>query len=65
MFFTARKKIDIRNPQFFDVSGYHGNYQVAKDSDAVIEYIRKHDSNPYEVGIYVGNNQSKVQKLAL
>lgn len=65
VFLTAKKKVQTRSSTYFDIGGYHGNYQSARDSDDVIQYVRKSDSEPLEYGIYVGNNQSVVQKRAL
>lgn len=62
---TLRKKLDTTSNVYFDVAGYHGNYQVARDTDSVREYIQKADQTPYEYGLYVGNNQSRVQKRAI
>lgn len=57
-------KKNIRNQKYFDILGYHGNYQVAKDSAAVLEYISKADENPLKYGMFVSNNQKDLQKRA-
>jgi len=62
---TLKKKFETRSPTYFDVAGYHGNYQTARVSDDVREYITKYDTHPWEHGFYSGNNHSKVQKRAI
>lgn len=62
---TLKKKFETRSPTYFDVAGYHGNYQTARVSDDVREYIIKYDTHPWEHGVYSGNNHSKVQKRAI
>jgi alkylated DNA nucleotide flippase Atl1 len=62
---TLKKKFETRSPTYFDVAGYHGNYQTARVSDDVREYITKYDTHPWEHGVYSGNNPSKVQKRAI
>lgn len=64
-FLTLKKKFDTRSANFFDLGNYHGNYQVARCSDDVIDYCNKADKEPLTYGVYVGNNQSVVQKRAL
>ena len=65
VFLTCKKKFDTCKADFFDLGDYHGNYQVARNSDDVIDYCRKADPTPLTFGVYVGNNQSVVQKRAL
>lgn len=60
-----KQKKNISNPLYFDLNTFHGNYQVARDSDDVLTYIKKSDKNLLESGSYVGNNPSKVQKIAI
>lgn len=62
---TLKKKLNVRSTTYFDIAGYHGNYQVARDSDDVITYLNKSDTNPLQYGEYIGNSQSAVQKRAL
>lgn len=61
---TAKKKTDIKNANFFDLGANHGNYQTARNTDDVRAYIQKADSAPLEIGIYMSNKQSEVQKRA-
>lgn len=61
----AKKKANIKNASFFDLAFFHGNYQTARDTDAVKEYIEKSDKEPLEIGVYESNKQSEVQKRAL
>jgi len=61
---TLKKKLNTTSNVYFDVADYHGNYQVARATDDVREYIMKYDQHPYEYGLYTGNNQSRVQKRA-
>lgn len=61
---TLKKKLNTTSNVFFDVAGYHGNYQIARATDDVREYIMKYDQHPYEHGLYTGNSQSRVQKRA-
>jgi len=65
VFLTAKKKVDVSRPTYFDVGGYHGNYQTARNSDDVVTYINKSDKEPYVYGQYIGNNQTAVQKRAI
>lgn len=65
VFLTAKVKIRTTKSDYFDIAGYHGNYQTARDSDDVIQYVNKSDKNPLSYGDYVGNKQSVVQKRAL
>nr|WAE42405.1 MAG: replication associated protein [Cressdnaviricota sp.] len=65
VFLTSRKKLTIRNQKFFDIGGYHGNYQTCRDSDDVMKYVTKDDLHPFRFGMYVGNKQSNVQKIAI
>lgn len=62
---TMKKKFESQVNTVFDILGYHGNYQIARNSDDVREYIMKSDSHPFEHGIYTGNAQSRVQKRAV
>lgn len=62
---TSKKKLSVKNPLFFDLGSYHGNYQTAKSTDDVRGYILKSDTQPYEEGVYLSNKQSEVQKRAL
>lgn len=57
-------KKNIRNAKFFDVLGYHGNYQTARDTEKVREYLLKADETPLEYGMYASNKQSDLQKRA-
>lgn len=61
---TAKSKANIKNEKFFDLGLHHGNYQTARDTDKVKEYIEKADSAPLEIGLYMSNKQSEVQKRA-
>lgn len=65
VFLTLKKKMNVKVPSFFDIAGYHGNYQTARDSDDVIAYINKSDKEPLIYGEYVGNSQTAVQKRAI
>lgn len=58
------KKLNTTNEKYFDAQGSHGNYQVARDTDDVVKYIKKADTMPYEEGYYASNNPSTVQKRA-
>jgi hypothetical protein len=49
----------------FDVAGYHGNYQTAKDADDVKNYISKYDKEPWTHGLYQCQSQSAIQKRAI
>lgn len=62
---TAKDKAAIRNANFFDFAGFHGNYQTARKSDDVRDYILKADTSPLEIGVYLSNSQSEVQKRAI
>lgn len=64
VFMTLNKKINTTSVKYFDIAGYHGNYQTARDSDDVIEYLKKSDKEPLSYGQYVGNSQTAVQKRA-
>nr|WAE43189.1 MAG: replication associated protein [Cressdnaviricota sp.] len=59
------KKKDVRNEKFFDINGYHGNYQAARDTDDVRAYVQKADMSCFEHGMYLSNNQTAVQKRAI
>jgi len=65
VFLTLKKKLDTTSAKYFDIAGYHGNYQTARDSDDVIAYLNKSDTEPLSYGQYVGNSQTAVQKRAL
>ena len=39
----------VRNPTFWDLAGYHGNYQHAKSYTAVVQYVKK-DKDYLEFG---------------
>ena len=43
------KRFNCRDPLFWDLQGYHGNYQKAKSIDSVIRYIKK-DGDILEFG---------------
>lgn len=62
---SSKEKLRVSNPAFFDCHGYHGNYQTARKTDDVREYILKSDETPYEEGLYMSNKQSEVQKRAI
>lgn len=62
---TAKTKLRVSNATFFDCHNYHGNYQTARKTDDVREYLLKADLTPYEEGIYLSNKQSDVQKRAV
>lgn len=62
---SSKDKLRISNANFFDVLGYHGNYQTARKTDDVRQYIMKSDQDPYESGLYLSNKQSEVQKRAI
>lgn len=40
-FFKFAHKLNIKSEEHFDFDGYHGNYQTAKDCNAVIAYVKK------------------------
>lgn len=61
---TSKTKLNVKNPLFFDIGSFHGNYQTARNTDDVVDYIRKADSAPLEYGLYMSNKQSEVQKRA-
>jgi len=61
----CKKKYQSEVATCLDVAGYHGNYQTARDTDQVRDYIMKYDTEPYVYGLYQSNNQSAVQKRAL
>jgi len=65
VFLTLNKKLNTTSAKYFDIAGYHGNYQTARDSDDVIEYLKKSDKEPLSYGQYVGNSQTAVQKRAV
>lgn len=62
---TSKNKANIKNANFFDLGLHHGNYQTAKNTDDVKNYIMKSDPSPLEIGIYQSNKQSEVQKRAI
>jgi len=62
---TAKQKAQITNSNFFDLGVFHGNYQTARKTDDVRQYIMKADEYPLEIGLYASNDQSVVQKRAL
>lgn len=64
VFLTTKKKKGFKNPFCFDVSGFHGNYQVARDSNKAHDYVMKSDLHPHVVGIYIGNDRKVVRELA-
>ena len=35
-------KKDTRNPHYYDIGNYHGNYQSARDMAHVLTYVIKH-----------------------
>nr|WAE42421.1 MAG: replication associated protein [Cressdnaviricota sp.] len=61
---TAKEKAKISNQKFFDIAGFHGNYQTARNTDDVREYVKKADMEPLEIGAYASNKQTEVQKRA-
>jgi len=48
----SNTKIHTRSNTFFDLTTFHGNYQAARDTDDVIEYIKKSDTTPLTHGVY-------------
>jgi len=48
------KEIQTRNMKYFDIEHegeiYHGNYQTAKSSIAIVRYCTKDDQEPLELG---------------
>lgn len=61
---SSKIKLNIKNPNFFDLGAFHGNYQTVKNSDDVRAYIKKADPEPLEIGVYESNKQSELQKRA-
>ncbi len=61
----AKKKFDSNNHKCFDFNNFHGNYQGARNTDFVRNYLLKSDSEPLEYGTYESNSQDKVQKRAI
>lgn len=61
---TTSKKVDTRDNRFWDLYGFHGNYQAARDTDDVRGYLLKTDKEPLEFGEYESNKQTAVQKRA-
>ena len=61
---TTKDKVDTRDCRHFDLYGFHGNYQAARDTDKVREYLLKSDSEPLEIGTYLSNKQSAIQERA-
>lgn len=61
---TSKTKLNIKNATFFDIGAYHGNYQTARKTDDVRAYLLKSDTQPLELGVYLSNSQSEVQKRA-
>lgn len=59
------KKKDIQNQFYWDIGGFHGKYETCRDTDDVLKYISKDDTEPYEYGMYLSNSQSTLQKRAL
>lgn len=59
---SAKRKFETRNPKCFDFMCFHGNYQAARNTDHIREYLLKSDKEPLEYGIYQSNCQSDVQK---
>lgn len=43
------KEKDVRKQEYFDIDGFHGNYQTAKSSIAVTRYCKK-DGNFIQFG---------------
>lgn len=62
---TNKKKVNITNPDLLDLDVFHGNYQSARCTDDVRDYILKSDPTPLEWGTYLSNNHSAVQKRAI
>lgn len=61
------KKLDVRKPEFFDLKGpdnaiYHGNYQTAKCSQAVVKYCTK-DGSYVELGNMDVKQESQARQL--
>lgn len=58
-------KVDVRVPTHFDLHylgiTYHGNYQVAKDAQDVLDYIMKTDFSPNILGVF-RTTSSKVKE---
>jgi len=69
VYLQLNNKLHIRQQNFFDLDSFHGNYQTARDSDDVIDYIKKSDKSPLEHGDYKshykmqGNSKSENAKL--
>lgn len=61
----TKEKKNIYNEKYFDIGGFHGNYQSAKSTDNVLDYIKKADEHPLIVGEYKSNSQTAVQRRAL
>jgi len=61
----CKKKVSSRSAKYFDLAEFHGNYQAARKTDDVLEYINKSDTTPLAFGTYTGNDPSRVQKRAL
>lgn len=60
-----KEKKNVYNEKYFDLNEYHGNYQSTKSTDNVRTYITKTDVHPLEMGEYLSNKQSAVQKRAM
>lgn len=36
-----RRKINVKRQDYFDLDGYHGNYQTVRDKNKVVTYVKK------------------------
>jgi hypothetical protein len=54
-------KIDVRVPSHYDLHykgiTYHGNYQIARDPQDVLDYIMKSDPSPNVLGVFRTTNK--------
>jgi len=48
-YILLEKQLETVNPRYWDLGEYHGNYQKARDINAVVKYIKK-DGNIIEEG---------------
>lgn len=53
-----RRKLNTRNSRFFDIGGYHGNYQAARNPSDVRDYVIK-DGNFSEEGQFQPRKRSR------
>ncbi|QCX35057.1 replication-associated protein [Blackfly DNA virus 19] len=48
--FTGTRKLEIKNPRYFDFRGAHPNTQGTRNKRAWLEYLKKEDGQPLQFG---------------